>query len=259
MKTIKTRILKTRILIMTTALTITLGPIIDVYAGPGSSKLKKNLQKKEVVQDEAPYLVAAAAVQESSPALAQAISQVSNNALLDAIKNGNETKVQEALAAGTHVNQADKENATALMKASSLGNIKIVQMLLEYGAHATINQADQSGWTALTYATYKGHPDIVRMLVFVGSQLDYKDRFIEDYTNRSCMKSVAFQAQQKKLKALHELKEQKQLELGLQCLPCFRVSAIHRLCCEYAAPYCQDPLLQQIIEKKRIKNEKYIL
>lgn len=254
MKTIKARRLMIAI-----ALTITLGPIIDVYAGPGNSKLKKNLQKKEVVQDEAPYLVVAAAVQESSPALAQAISQVSNNALLDAIKNGNETKVQEALAAGTHVNQADKENATALMKASSLGNIKIVQMLLEYGAHATINQADQSGWTALTYATYKGHPDIVRMLVFVGSQLDYKDRFIEDYTNRSCMKSVAFHARQNKQKALHELKEEKQLWRDLQSLSRFTLTTIHRLCCDYAAPYCQDPLLQQIIEKKRIKNEKYIL
>lgn len=83
---------------------------------------------------------------------------------LATIQDENYWKTVEKLFTMGDVNiRASQAGQTALMLAVSRGNVRMVQLLLNYGAD--VNVQDEDGSTALMCASEHGHLDIVRLLV----------------------------------------------------------------------------------------------
>uniref|UniRef100_A0A6C0J433 Uncharacterized protein n=1 Tax=viral metagenome TaxID=1070528 RepID=A0A6C0J433_9ZZZZ len=74
---------------------------------------------------------------------------------------------------GDNVNAKDANGSTALIRASWVGDTKIVAMLLEKGAD--VNAKDAKGSTALMKASLYGETEIVRMLMEKGADVNAKD------------------------------------------------------------------------------------
>jgi len=76
--------------------------------------------------------------------------------------------VQDILAAGAKVNAKDCRGHSALMRASSCGNIAVVKVLLAAGAK--VNAKDNKGCSAL----FRGqcHEDIVQVLLAAGADVN---------------------------------------------------------------------------------------
>lgn len=81
--------------------------------------------------------------------------------LINAIKNNDFDNVAH-LTLVTSVNGKDKQGNTALIHASGLGHIDIVELLLESGAKT--NLKNKEGVTALAKAIEKNHSAIVKLL-----------------------------------------------------------------------------------------------
>ena len=91
------------------------------------------------------------------------------------------------LAHGADPKIPTKENTTALMVASGLGNFEdrtpqqdaeslaIAKMLVELGAD--VNAVGENKWTALHGAAYTGTESIIRFLVEKGAKMDVRDVF----------------------------------------------------------------------------------
>ena len=60
-------------------------------------------------------------------------------------------------------NNVDSQGTSALMAASEAGDIEVLRLLLEAGAH--VNYRDNEGETALALASLRGHVEVVQMLV----------------------------------------------------------------------------------------------
>ena len=82
--------------------------------------------------------------------------------LIDYVKLGNITKVQELIAGGVDLNATDEYGYTALIWAASYSNPDIAKVLLDAGADKTIK--DYDGHDALYWATYYGCQAIIDLL-----------------------------------------------------------------------------------------------
>lgn len=82
--------------------------------------------------------------------------------LIDYVKLGNITKVQELIAQGVDLNVQDEYGYTALIWAASYSNPDIAKVLLNAGADDEITDVDKHN--ALYWANYYGHPEIIELL-----------------------------------------------------------------------------------------------
>lgn len=94
-----------------------------------------------------------------------------DEALFDAAKSGNKTKVSELIDAGADVNAISKRGRTALKYAVESGLMKIVEMLIEYGAD--VKGCTNSG-TPLMSAAYHGRTKIAELLLTSGAEVNKK-------------------------------------------------------------------------------------
>ncbi len=85
---------------------------------------------------------------------------------LEAVKEGNYSKVKQFLNKGLNVNAAI-EGITALMVASLFGHVKILKHLLKY--HADVKATDKNLLTALSYAAENGNVTITDLLICNGA------------------------------------------------------------------------------------------
>ncbi len=79
-----------------------------------------------------------------------------------------EAVVKELVSAGADINRGDSDGYTALMAASSVGNLEMVMLLINNGAH--LNAATRSKRTALHFARENGHLNIVTALLDLGAK-----------------------------------------------------------------------------------------
>lgn len=82
--------------------------------------------------------------------------------LIDYVKLGNITKVQELIAANVNLNHQDEYGYTALIWAASYSKPDMVKLLLEAGADKDITDIDKHN--ALFWANYYGHPEVIELL-----------------------------------------------------------------------------------------------
>ena len=61
-------------------------------------------------------------------------------------------------------NSPNQDNQTALMLASSLGSLKIAELLISHGANVNAVESFR-GQTALMWAAAENHPEIVDLLL----------------------------------------------------------------------------------------------
>ncbi|KAM6170046.1 ankyrin repeat and SAM domain-containing protein 6 [Rhynchocyon petersi] len=91
--------------------------------------------------------------------------------IFHALKMGNFQLVKEiADEDPNHVNMVNGDGATPLMLAAVMGQLPLVQMLVE--RHADVDKQDSvHGWTALMQATYHGNKEIVKYLLSQGADV----------------------------------------------------------------------------------------
>ncbi|KAM5260102.1 ankyrin repeat and SAM domain-containing protein 6 isoform 1-T1 [Hipposideros larvatus] len=91
--------------------------------------------------------------------------------IFHALKMGNFQLVKEiADEDPNHVNLVNGDGATPLMLAAVMGQLPLVQLLVE--RHAEIDKQDSvHGWTALMQATYHGNKEIVKYLLNQGADV----------------------------------------------------------------------------------------
>jgi ankyrin repeat protein len=94
--------------------------------------------------------------------------------LEEAIRNGNAGSARQLLAAGASVNATLSEGWTPLTLAASLGNLEVVEVMVDAGAD--LEQARRVGierqWTPLGWAARRGHRDVVEWLLERGARVD---------------------------------------------------------------------------------------
>ena len=93
------------------------------------------------------------------------------DAVTAAFKEGGTDRVDTMLS-NRHldINCCDEKGKSALMVASTLGDVGIVGLLLKKGAQVDLQ--DDRGETALMYASKEGHCEVVNMLLENGAQVD---------------------------------------------------------------------------------------
>ncbi|XP_075416325.1 ankyrin repeat and SAM domain-containing protein 6 [Tenrec ecaudatus] len=91
--------------------------------------------------------------------------------IFHALKMGNCQLVKEiADEDPNHVNMVNEDGATPLMLAAVMGQLPLVQLLVE--RHADVDKQDSvHGWTALMQATYHGNKEIVKYLLAQGADV----------------------------------------------------------------------------------------
>ncbi len=95
--------------------------------------------------------------------------------LVDACQCGDYDRVEKLLNEGTPVDgRLPLYETTSLMTACKIGNIKIVELLLEFGANA--NAKDYSGETPLMWASYGNNVEILKLLVKKGAKVNVQDK-----------------------------------------------------------------------------------
>ena len=94
------------------------------------------------------------------------------NALLAATRAGQVLDLRALIAAGADVNAVNANNENALIIASGNGNLGIVQLLLDGGAHVNVGGDHARGWAALRFAASHGHRQVVDVLLAAGATVD---------------------------------------------------------------------------------------
>jgi len=97
-----------------------------------------------------------------------------NKMLLDAVKNFDVKKVEEALNAGADINAKNVYGRTPLTWTSYYSNKDIVELLIKAGAN--VNAKDNDGWTALILASINGLTDIIELLIKAGADVNAKNK-----------------------------------------------------------------------------------
>ncbi|MFP4365055.1 MAG: ankyrin repeat domain-containing protein, partial [Spirochaetia bacterium] len=95
--------------------------------------------------------------------------------LLEAIQDRTPALVEDTIALGAQVDYSGPNENTPLMVAASLGEIEIIEILLDAGAE--IDAQDEYGETALMKAAKAGHADTVQVLLEGGAAIDMTDEF----------------------------------------------------------------------------------
>ena len=92
-------------------------------------------------------------IQSSTPTINPSPNPEANQSLIEAVWEGNISKVRDALNNGANINFRcnDGYASTALMVAVRMGDIEIVELLLEAGAN--VNAQDINGKTALMWTS----------------------------------------------------------------------------------------------------------
>jgi len=83
--------------------------------------------------------------------------------------------VQSLLETGADVNERNKHYATPLAYASLEGRLEVAKLLIKYGAD--VNLPNGTGWSPLHTASYQGHADVVHLLLDHGADLDAKNQY----------------------------------------------------------------------------------
>ena len=96
-----------------------------------------------------------------------------SQALLDAVEQGDASKVRTLLALRTDVNVRDKGGSTPLMRASLHGDLSIVDLLIKEGAN--LDGRDKIGKTAIHYAAQEQHSAVVERLIAAGVDVNSQD------------------------------------------------------------------------------------
>ncbi|WP_054849042.1 ankyrin repeat domain-containing protein [Vulcanisaeta sp. JCM 14467] len=113
--------------------------------------------------------------------------------LLDAVKNGDLSKVIDLIKAGANVNVKDPTYGMTPLHYAVLGNrLDIVKYLIENGAD--INARDNTGKTPLHFAAKNGYLDIVKYLIENKADINVKDNIGKtplDYAEENGHKNVA--------------------------------------------------------------------
>ncbi|CAL1541509.1 unnamed protein product [Lymnaea stagnalis] len=84
------------------------------------------------------------------------------------------TNDQEIIRREVDVNSKESKGWTALMFATTSGDIEIVQQLIETGAN--LNAQNEEGWTALMLAARHKHVDICKHLITKGASVNLTER-----------------------------------------------------------------------------------
>jgi ankyrin repeat protein len=82
--------------------------------------------------------------------------------LIDYVKLGNITKIQELIDQGVDLNVQDEYGYTPLIWAASYSKPDMVKLLLDAGANKDITDIDKHN--ALYWANYYGHPEVIDLL-----------------------------------------------------------------------------------------------
>lgn len=93
--------------------------------------------------------------------------------LINAARNGNETRVRFLLEKEADVNIRETDGMTALMWSSYNGYDGIVRLLLDNGANVDIQ--NENGWTSLHCASRFGHTTIVKLLLDHGADVNVQE------------------------------------------------------------------------------------
>ena len=94
----------------------------------------------------------------------------SNEAIFDAVVNGDNTKLQECLKSNININMKDENGLTPLHFAADRGYDLIVSILIQSGANT--ESCDNDGKTPLLYACYCEQNDVIKILIENGAKID---------------------------------------------------------------------------------------
>ncbi len=98
--------------------------------------------------------------------------QVDANDLYEAMWRADVPGIKKALET-IPVDARFKYNETALMRATAIGKIDVVNVFLEN--NADVDAQNQWGQTAIMYAAFNGHVDVVKALIEKGADVMLKD------------------------------------------------------------------------------------
>lgn len=99
------------------------------------------------------------------------------SALMWASSYGQVRTAQLLIQRGALVNRQGSEGETSLLLAAAYGHFELVRLLTSEGA--TVDQCDMSGNTALMYAAYGNHPYCAKELLKHGADISAENYFAE--------------------------------------------------------------------------------
>lgn len=95
-------------------------------------------------------------------------NQEADKLLLNGARNGDLEKVKQALEGGADVDAKSEDVGwPAIMHASTCGDPKIVQLLIDHGVD--VNALGDDGWFAVGCAAKAGHVEVLELLKRVGA------------------------------------------------------------------------------------------
>ncbi|CAM2010173.1 response regulator [Acanthopleuribacter pedis] len=92
-----------------------------------------------------------------------------NQFVRTAVRNGHIDRTKQLIADGANVESIDKNGVSLLMKASAIGCLELVTLLIDEGAK--INHKSKQLWQPITYAVFNGHEPIVHYLIQQGAEV----------------------------------------------------------------------------------------
>jgi hypothetical protein len=94
-----------------------------------------------------------------------------NEELIEAVRQGDATRIEALIAKGANVNASWRYGETPLFFACDRGFTQVVKVLLEHGAEVNIKDTFYA-MTPVMRAAYKDHVDIVKILLARGASAD---------------------------------------------------------------------------------------
>lgn len=94
------------------------------------------------------------------------VVETGGTALIESCTSGNVKIVEVLLAFGANIGVTDSDGVTALMSAAAAGNMEILHLLLEKGVE--VDKLAHSGGSALMYAAGQGRLEACRLLLQAG-------------------------------------------------------------------------------------------
>lgn len=104
--------------------------------------------------------------------------------LFVAIAKQDADAVKRFLLAGVDLNSENDDGDTPLREAARVGNVEILQLLLEHGADPNY-ETDAYFYTALMYASREGNTEAAKALVDAGAHVNAEDDFEESVLLRA--------------------------------------------------------------------------